>query len=89
MVNLGEIIWKKQYQKNLIYNPMYKMKKEERERCPSKAEYVYPWAGKLMKGCEKHSKAMNVLASFMGSPIEFQKINTDERCQYLNDLEDL
>lgn len=42
------------------------MKGKKEIRCPNKAKYLYSWNGKLIKGCEGHSKVMKAIGEAMG-----------------------
>lgn len=59
----------------------------EKERCPHVAEYQYAWAGKIMRGCEKHANRMAGLAGFMGVPMQVEMI-PPTTCDHPNDLEE-
>lgn len=57
--------------------------------CPNKAKFMYPWAGKIMKGCEDHARAMVIIAQAIGYPMETpQPIITTEDCQHMDDLKE-
>jgi len=61
----------------------------EDKRCPNKAAYVYPWGGKLMKGCEQHMQAMTKIGDAIGSPLEVQLYSSfldNEMCMHKDDL---
>ena len=60
----------------------------KKNKCPKKAEFVAPWAGKLIKGCDTHINDLRVLGNVTGSPIEVQSIVTDELCFGQNDFEE-
>ncbi len=66
---------------------MTKRKKEE-NKCPNKAIYACPWAGKIMKSCKVHANSMAVLARVMGVPMQIEAITPNEQCMHPNDLED-
>jgi hypothetical protein len=57
-------------------------------RCPNKAEFVLPWAGNLLKACSVHARGISGIAKVIGSPIEIQRIETQEMCFGPNDLEE-
>ena len=61
---------------------------KKQEKCPGKSEVAIPWAGKIMKGCRKHARAMNILGNVMGSPIECRELPpNNDPCEFNNDLE--
>ena len=57
------------------------------ERCKNPAMFQYPWAGKIMRGCEYHANSMATLAHFMGTPMQVEKVLPTD-CDHPNDLEE-
>ena len=61
---------------------------DQKEHCPNNAEFVMPWAGKLMNYCEVHTRGMRALAGAMGYPMEVRKLLGEHECMGANDLEE-
>ncbi len=40
--------------------------------CKNNAEYLIPWAGQILKQCEKHANQIATIAEAIGSPIQAQ-----------------
>lgn len=64
--------------------------KGKNDKCPKFAKYQYAWAGKIMRACEDHMKAMLLIAKYTGNPLYPEKIGAvvSIPCEHMNDLED-
>ena len=60
------------------------------DKCPNKALFILPWAGKILKVCHQHANAMVMIANAIGSPIEVQPLSSalllEEDCMGKNDF---
>jgi len=59
----------------------------ENNKCPNKAMYILPWAGKLMKMCAIHANGLCAIANAIGAPIQVELLLSDEDCMGVNDLD--
>ena len=60
---------------------------ENKNKCKNKAEVAVPWAGKILKGCEKHARGLVLLGEVMGSPIEARRLPPNkDKCEFADDL---
>lgn len=56
--------------------------------CPNKAEYIYPWSGKLMHACHQHTNAMRAVAQAIGAVFSAEPLVNGMMCQHKDDLEE-
>ncbi len=50
------------------------------KQCDKTAKYAIPWAGKIVKQCEEHTRQVLALAQAIGSICQPVPIKTKEKC---------
>jgi len=62
----------------------------DQSQCPNIAVYMVPWAGRILKACHVHTRALQALARAIGSPVEVQPVGQGiiEPCYSIDDLEE-
>ena len=50
------------------------------KQCDKTATYAIPWAGKIVKQCDEHVQMVMGVAQAIGSFVQPEAIETDEKC---------
>ena len=56
-------------------------------KCKNQAKFLVPWAGKQLKCCEDHAKALSILGKAIGSSIQVAEVAMADKCEMSDDLE--
>ena len=56
-------------------------------RCPYPALYQYPWAGQIMRCCQRHASAMATLAQAIGASMHMETLDVPSACTHPDDLD--